>query len=184
MKTTAPHTFRVGINHHEHLRKHLRSHRITTGSICLFVTLFGSWIIASSSSLVGESVSAFHLRFGTCWTLAIWFSSLIVVSIIYTWIYMAVFGNRWSRRVVNAFQALVEGPFLRIITIDADKKVHFREIVDYEVSLTTGTMEQGISDITMRTTVAGQSPVILKLPAVENAIETRDLLAEVDAERE
>lgn len=99
------------------------------------------------------------------------------------WLYHCVHGHRYARKTGTAFRATVEGAYLRMQRLNDDRKVHFRQIVDYTVKGKGSKRVPGVASIVMSTTSGAQNAG-LQIPCVKNALEVRDLLAEVDAQRE
>ena len=98
-------------------------------------------------------------------------------------LYAATIGRRRSTKRANGFKASVEGNFLRIIDGDTDRKIHFREVVDYQTDRSGYPKTSTVASLIMSTT-SGIQLGRLMIPAVIDPLATRDLLAEVDAQRE
>ena len=92
-------------------------------------------------------------------------------------------GNRLGAKRALSYSARVEGAFLRIINGKSDRKIHFRQIGDYEAILGNKRKPE-LGNINMMLPSSGNGQVYLVLFAVANVLATRDMLAEVDAARE
>ena len=97
-----------------------------------------------------------------------------------TKLYELTFGRRKARKQAARFKAMVEGSFLRIIDLDTDKKIHFLQVVDYQTDRSGYSKDTSTAALQMNTNSGGT----LLIPAVKDALRMRDLLAEVDSQRE
>lgn len=98
-------------------------------------------------------------------------------------VFLRIVGKRMGAKREKVYSARVEGPFLRIINGKRDRKIHFRQIGDYEAIL-GNKRKPDVGTINMMMPSSGNGIAYLALPAVTNVIAVRDALAEVDAARE
>jgi len=93
------------------------------------------------------------------------------------------FSHWHSARFARSLSLAVEGPFLRIKTVNADRKIHFRSIHDYAVI--DGWMQRrfGVQVLSMSVSGVGQYGFI-SIAGVRDCLKVRDLIAEVDVRRE
>jgi hypothetical protein len=175
MTTTAPHTFDIAIDRNEFIRHHARlealAFSLLFGVIMFFVSLF------CHAQIVDETT---HSWLPILSLLGCFFTAAVIVYLLGT-LYESTIGRLRASRRADQFKVSVEGAFLRIIDLKSDRKIHFRQIVDYQIK------DRNASDIgllSMMTTAGGQQNSTITIPAINNALATRDLLAEVDAQRE
>lgn len=98
----------------------------------------------------------------------------------------AVLSRKEVRRQVESLHVAVEGPYLRIRSQSSrtsDRKLHFRSIVDYSTIQDRLARRCGVELLQLTTMAGGQHTLVL-IPAVEDCLEVRDTLAEVDRLRE
>jgi len=96
-------------------------------------------------------------------------------------LYERIWGN--ERSIIRASEYFVEvdGAFLRIADGVSDRKIHFRQIGDYEAILDS--KDKSLPGV-IRMRITGSSTQFLTIQAVEDVVATRDMLAQIDAERE
>lgn len=90
------------------------------------------------------------------------------------------------KKRADAVQLSVDGPFLRFregFLFKRDRRLHFRSIVDYAYYEGPLMRYCGIAGISMNTMSGGQNCTI-QIPAVKDAEKVRDLLSEIDRQRE
>ncbi|MDB5327486.1 MAG: hypothetical protein JWM57_3055, partial [Phycisphaerales bacterium] len=89
---------------------------------------------------------------------------------------------------VDTLLLRVEGPFLRVrkrvAGIEQDRKIHFRMLHVYSTQQTAGMKKLGISTLAITTSVDQQSNRTISIPAVKDCLKIRDMLAEIDNQRE
>ena len=94
--------------------------------------------------------------------------------------------SRWrATRWATSLEVTVEGPFLHVRENRlwaTDRKVHFREIVDYATRQTALMRRCGLHELRMNTR-GGLSSIII-IPGVKDAVAVRDMLIEIDRLRE
>jgi hypothetical protein len=175
MTSTAPHTFDIAIDRDEFVRHFAKSEavlvRILGGVIMFYVAAIVHGTIISDTDDLWFCIISLLGCFSGGFTLA-WFGGSL---------YKRTIGHYRASRRADQFKASVEGAFLRIVDLKSDRKIHFRQIVDYQIK------DRNTSDIgllSMMTTAGGQQNTTITIPAIKNALATRDLLAEVDAQRE
>ena len=106
---------------------------------------------------------------------------LLIVGIIYL-----LFIARAAKKAANALQVTVEGPFFRIregVSNIRDRKLHFRAIIDYGYFQDSMMRDCGIGGL-MLTTIAGGQNSTIRIHGIKNALEVRDMLSEIDRQRE
>ena len=94
--------------------------------------------------------------------------------------------HRLAARFAASLQVSVEGAFLRIrqhTNVMSDRKLHFRSIVDYATTQDSLMRRFGIHALRMATTAGGQN-THLYVPGVKDCLKVRDLLADIDGQRE
>jgi len=100
--------------------------------------------------------------------------------------YYFLFRHRATLRAADNLEITIEGPFLHIREYKSarmDRKLHFRSIVDYATMDGPLMRFFGISALQMTTTGGGLNSTIT-LPGVKNCLAVRDLLSEIDSQRE
>ena len=65
----------------------------------------------------------------------------------------------------------------------SDRKLHFRSIVDYATTQDSLMRRFGIHALQMATTAGGQNTNLI-IPGVKDCLRVRDLLADIDRQRE
>lgn len=99
------------------------------------------------------------------------------------------FTVRTLQRAVQAVSLKVDGPYLLVQSYDIgsrswhDRKLHFKSIVDYGIMEDSHMRRYGVKALKLTTLSGGISSNVL-VPAVRNCHQVRDLLAEIDLERE
>jgi hypothetical protein len=102
------------------------------------------------------------------------------------WLLYAVVFRRQAHKAADATTVTVEGPYLRLRTewpARTDRKLHFRAIVDYASVESKAQRKCGIQALLMTTIAGGQNPCI-RIPGIKDCLAVRDLLAEIDSQRE
>ena len=97
-----------------------------------------------------------------------------------------ILSHRLAARFAASLQISVEGAFLRIrqhTSVMSDRKLHFRSIVDYATIQDSLMRRFGIHALQMATTAGGQN-TNLTIPGVKDCLRVRDLLADIDRQRE
>jgi membrane protein YdbS with pleckstrin-like domain len=110
---------------------------------------------------------------------------LLIGSTIAVVIY-GIVGHYLSRLRVNRLEISVEKQYFHFsegVFVRSDRKLHFRSIVDY--SCFSGPLMRfcGIEGLMLTTTAGGRYSTI-RLKGIKNALEIRDVLSEIDAQRE
>jgi membrane protein YdbS with pleckstrin-like domain len=108
---------------------------------------------------------------------------ITVAFIIFIYIFMI---RKHSKRYADALAVSVEGSFLRIRENSGrmvDRKIHFRSIVDYSNVQSPMMNRYGIQSLKMNTTSGGQNSTIT-IEGIENSLEVRDVLSDLDQQRE
>ena len=176
MTSTAPHNFDIGIDRDEFIRFHVNMEanaiRLVGGIIMFFVVMH-------CLSKITENVTNF-------WLFLLSIPTCFIAGGTIAWLAGSLYGRTIARyrtaRRADQFKVSVEGAFLRIIDLKSDRKIHFRQIVDYQIKDRNASSNIGL--LSMMTTAGGQQNSTIVIPAIKNALETRDPLAEVDAQRE
>ncbi len=97
-----------------------------------------------------------------------------------------IVSHRIASRFAATLEVTVEGTFLRIrqhTIVMSDRKLHFRSIVDYATTQDLLMRYFGIHALQMATTAGGQNATLI-IPGVKDCLKVRDLLAEIDRQRE
>ena len=97
-----------------------------------------------------------------------------------------VFSHRLASRLAASLEVSVEGAFLRVrqhTSVLSDRKLHFRSIVDYATTQDFLMRYFGIHALQMATTAGGQNTNLI-IPGVKDCLRVRDLLADIDGQRE
>ena len=97
-----------------------------------------------------------------------------------------ILSHRLAARFAASLQISVEGAFLRIrqhTSVMSDRKLHFRSIVDYATTQDSLMRRFGIHALQMATTAGGQNTNLI-IPGVKDCLRVRDLLADIDRQRE
>ena len=147
--------------------------------------LAGIIAIAPLGAAIERGIHSHSWRTGVAMaasTVAIGFG---VASLLALLLYLLL-SHRRAARFAASLEVSVEGAFLRIRQHDttlSDRKIHFRAIVDY--ATTQGPLRRrfGLHTLEMTTTASGLQSII-RLPGVKDCLRVRDLLAEIDHQRE
>lgn len=97
-----------------------------------------------------------------------------------------ILSHRLAARLAASLEISVEGAFLRIrqhTGVMSDRKLHFRSIVDYATTQGSLMRRFGIHALQMSTTAGGQNTHLI-IPGVKDCLRIRDLLADIDSQRE
>jgi len=181
MSDQYPDTFDIEIDR-DRLRNYLRTKWLLSwvlglgffGGLISFATV-GAAIEQGSSSwraglmFVAKSVA---LSFGSTTLLALLFYFIL--------------SHRLAGRFAASLQISVEGAFLRIrqhTTVLSDRKLHFRSIVDYATTQDSLMRRFRIHALQMATIAGGQNTHLI-VPGVKDCLRVRDLLADIDRQRE
>ena len=108
-------------------------------------------------------------------------TGIFVLALIYF-----VFLHRTAKKEADAIHVSVEGAYLRIregVSSIKDRKLHFRAIIDYAYFQDSLMRECEIGGIELNTIGRGQDATV-RLRGVKNALEVRDMLSEIDRQRE
>ncbi|MFC7338402.1 hypothetical protein ACFQY0_14505 [Haloferula chungangensis] len=175
MTNTTPHTFEIAIDRDEFIRHHATLEAIAF-SLLLSIVMF---IVALfCQNLIVEETTHSWLPMISMLACV---SAAAIITFLMGCLYKRTIGHYRASRRADQFKASVEGAFLRIIDLKSDRKIHFRQIVDYQIK---DRNDSDIGLLSMMTTAGGQQNSTITIPAIKNALATRDLLAEVDAQRE
>ena len=97
-----------------------------------------------------------------------------------------IFSHRLASRLAASLEVSVEGAFLRVrqhTSVMSDRKLHFRSIVDYATTQDFLMHYFGIHALQMATTAGGQNTNLI-IPGVKDCLRVRDVLADIDRQRE
>jgi hypothetical protein len=101
-------------------------------------------------------------------------------------VFYLVLSHRQAARYARSLDVTVEGPFLRIryeLLARVDRKLHFRNIMDYSVIESAFMRHMGIAVLQM--SVPGpQAQSLLQIAGIKNCLTARDMLADIDRLRE
>lgn len=171
-----PETFQISIDHNK-LCRYLRLQAIlvTSAFFIFFGSLFG-FASCTENKTDGEFVIYCLLRVGVGASIG-----LAIALFLYFVLY-----HFPSKRQADSVQLRVEGQFLRAregFLFRRDRKLHFSAIVDY--TCFDGPLMRwcGIAGIAMTTMAGGQSG-ILKIAGVKDTEKVRDVLSEIDRQRQ
>ena len=179
MNTNHPHTFEIEIDRTEFARTIRKYYRDLAVWLVLILSLVPFVSVFSRPMNECESV------WGVGGYVSLIAASSFLLAWVLTWLLNISILKRLADRRALKFHAIIEGAFLVIIDGNQDRKTHFRHIHDYTVDFREHRKVPGVGTILMNSFFAGNMPrAHLRIPAVPNALEVRDLLAEVDAERE
>jgi hypothetical protein len=164
------------------LRRYLRAKSFLSwvAPLSFFGGLFGFASVGKSFDKGGLSpgeilgIVSVRISVGVC-------IALLLASLCYF-----VFSHRAANRRSAALEVTVEGAFLRIREDDlvvSDRKLHFRSIVDYSTYEDFLMRYFGVSSLRMATTAGGHQGWLM-IPGVKDCLRVRDLLAEIDSQRE
>ncbi len=99
-----------------------------------------------------------------------------------------IFTYRSSRRFADTVELSVEGPFLRLRHQSKrrmDRKLHFRSIVDFVCAEDSLMRRYGIQSLQLTTTSGGpHGHGGLVINGLKDCLKVRDILAEIDRQRE
>lgn len=180
MNTPHPHTFEIEIDRKEFARIAAKSFRSTAFLFILpLSTLITALVMAeplNQSETLSEILGTFLVLVTAVCTLAAGLIYCLHISI----------GKRLAKRRAKGFHAIIDGEFLTIIDGPQNRKTHFRHIHDYTVAFENHKKRPNMGSVLMNAFIVNGNTLRapLRIPAVPNALEIRDLLAEVDAERE
>ena len=180
MKANYPERFEIKFNRAELEKVFGRAELHTVGTV-LALPLLILWLFLFTTGINWVSYTEISKWVGVVGALVVSLIGVVVAFALLSQLYFFFWGNRRSKRRATKFSTEVDGAFLRVVDGKSDRKIHFRQIGDYEAILPKKG-ETGMGVIRMRTT--GLNTQFLILHAVEDVIAIRDLLAEVDAERE
>ncbi len=177
-----PSAFTIAIDR-ERLRGYLRTGSLIawTGVLAIFGALFGFATITKAIDS-GELHSMRELIILIATHTLIGMGAGITVGLV---CYLCL--SHWQSALAARYIAVsVDGPFLCIqrgAFIRSDRKIHFRCIHDYTVIDHWLARRFGIQTLQMTVSGGGQHPFIL-IPGIKDALKTRDMLAEIDSQRE
>lgn len=112
-------------------------------------------------------------------------SMVILGSITLSVILYLLSSHRQAKKYAQGLQLFVDGAFLRIIypkLTHIDRKIHFRAITDYTVITGSLMKKYGIQSLSMTTTGSMCGNIIVT--GVKNCQQVRNMLADIDADRE
>ena len=152
-----------------------------TAPLSLFGTIAGALIGMTPKA----QAIALNLRPLLNWTVVVAAGAAIgfAAGFILTFIPYLIFRHRRAAQISESLELSVEGAFLRLRVHDrvwADRKLHFRAVVDYEVVQSSLMRRFGIHCLEM-TTTGGYRLVVL---GVKDCFRIRDMLSEIDSLRE
>ena len=186
MKTPHPEVFDIEFDRDELTLAFAEVHRSL--SLATF-SLFGFIAWGLSFGMIGEYLVDHPSAIIPIWfALILLFVACTAVIAGLVWvlgeIIFRTYGKWRGARRAALFSARVEGAFLRIIDGQSDRKIHFRQIGDYEAVHPKRKVKSAAGSLKMRCPHMGNGTAMLTLFGVKDILVTRDLLAEVDAERE
>lgn len=176
-----PSTLNIEIDR-DRLRKYLRVKWLWmwTYPLSFFGILFGFAACAGALDDGITSRSDALLLVARCIATGIGISALIAL------VCYLIFSHRIASRLAASLEVSVEDAFLRVrehARVMFDRKLHFRSIVDYAVTQDSLMRYFGIHSLVMTTTAGGQNTNLI-IPGVKDCLQVRDLLADIDRQRE
>ena len=177
-----PETFEVEIDR-DRLRAYLRARWLiswfcTLGFFCLMFGAMGvSGMIERHPRMPGRDTALFVAS-------VLGLSTLLAVALSLA-AYFLLSHARAARHAAT-LRLDVEGSYLRIRQVAGglrDRKLHFRSLVDYTTVEGPLMHRFGIAILQITTTAGGPASII-NIPGVRDCLRVRDMLAEIDAQRE
>lgn len=179
MTDSYPESFEIEIEHEKLYRYWRRMWTLGASMPCLGFGVFVGFAAAVPPKGRNDFESAMHVvttvASGAVLGLA---AGTIVLLLIH-----ALFIRRFARREADALFVAVEGPFLRVkegVSCIRDRKLHFRAIIDYAYYQDSHMRECKIGGLELNTISGGT----IRLRGIKDALEVRDLLSKIDAQRE
>lgn len=181
MSDPYPETLNIEIER-DRLRNYLRVKWLLCWALPLsfFGALFG---FASITRTLDHNVTSIA---GVVFVVALRIGTGIGISFLVALFCYLVFSHRNASRLAASLQITVEGSFLRLrqqTGVLSDRKLHFRSIVDYAATQDSLMRHFGIHTLQMATTAGGQNTTLM-IPGVKDCLRIRDILAEIDSQRE
>lgn len=166
----------------EHLRNYLRAKWLLAWALPL--SFFGGMLgLASISRALDHGLSS---RADAIFIILRHIGAGIGISLLIALFSYFVFSHRVASRVAATLEVSVEGAFLRVrqhAAVLSDRKLHFRSIVDYAATQDFLMRYFHIHALQMATTAGGQNTNLI-IPGVKDCLRVRDLLADIDSQRE
>ena len=186
MKTTYPETFNIEFDPDELALAFAEGYRATSLMSFATVGIFGWLALFTLPAKYFEEQPSLAIPLGLLLLLLFVGCTLLMAGVVWLFaeITLRTYGKRKGAQRAASFSARVEGAFLRIMDGKSDRKIHFRQIGDYEALLLDRKVKSKAGSLQMRCPSMGTTGAMLTLHGVKDVIKTRDLLAEVDAERE
>jgi len=177
MSDQYPQTLNIEIDR-DRLRNYLRTRWLLNWVIGL--GLFGGMVgLAGIGSALERGIHSW--RAGVAFFAFSFGSTTLIALLLYF-----ILSHRRAARFAASLQISVEGAFLRIrqhTSVMSDRKLHFRSIVDYATTQDFLMRRFGIHALEMATTAGGQKTNLI-IPGVKDCLRVRDLLADIDSQRE
>lgn len=184
MKMNHPENFEIEIDRSELRRFFADSYRRAYWTIGGVIALLGGLF---SMAIIAELLEGVTFFLPAWLVVVISLVSVFAVCVLLVWLFaefaFLVYGKRAGEKRVSTYRIRVEGAFLRITDGKRDRKTHFRQIGDYE-AMQGNKRKPEVGTIRMFGPVSGANTIGLTIWAVKDVLAMRDLLAEVDAERE
>lgn len=180
MNTKYPERFEIKLNRDELEKSFIEAEQVVIMTT-LFAPLLALWAWLFMKGLDWLLYTEIPKNLGLFLAFIISSISAVLAFLLLSSIYRYIWGKKKTAKRAKNFLAEVDGAFLRIVDGKSDRKIHFRQIGDYE-AIRSKKEDSLVGAIRMRT--IGLNTQFLILNGVEDLIPTRDLLAEVDAERE
>ena len=179
MSDQYPETLNIEIDR-DRLRNYLRTRWLLNWVLAL--GFFGGMFIFAGVSAAVErgSLSAGVTFVAKCVALSLGSTTLLALFLYF------ILSHWRAARFAASLQISVEGAFLRIrqrTSVVSDRKLHFRSIVDYTTTQDFLMRRFGIHTLQMATTAGGQNTNLI-IPGVKDCLRVRDLLADIDSQRE
>ena len=184
MKTNHPENFEVEIDRDE-LRKYFG--HLYRQNFWALGMVFGLLAALGSLAVLFERLASSMMFLSAGLIVFLLLAAASISSVFLVWLVtrtaFLLHGKKVTEKRAGAYRVEVEGPFLRVIDGKSDRKIHFRQIGDYEAVL-GNKRKPDVGTIRMSGPSGANSVSFLLIWAVKDVLKMRDLLAEVDAERE
>ena len=183
MSDAYPANFEIEIDR-EPLTRYLRAqHRTAWVFLMLFVGVCAGLISASKYL---ETHAALPLT-ANCWP-AGWRCLCYVIGFQLVGLLGYVLSVRTVKTYVDRLLLAVEGPFLRIRKrvggVERDRKFHFRLLLVYSTKQDARMKKLGISTLVITTSAGAEMNRTIEVSGVKDCLKVRDMLSEIDSQRE
>ena len=148
-------------------------------------------VVITFAGIVATS-DCFEMHAALPWTANLWTAGWRFLWIVLGSLLVGVIGYGLSVRLVRPYVEglllAVDGPFLRLRKIvggiERDHKYHFRLLQVYATKQDALMKKLGIVTLVITTSVGLQATRTIEVLAVKDCLKVRDMLAEIDSQRE